>query len=182
MLHSTISQLLLTLLHRRNCYWALLMKMYILTVCRCISDGFCLARAADCACASCMYICICTYVYTYHSSAAQDDGVVLVRTEPSDQSPCPGQTGEYECHSEIPVSTLVWTLPTGESLPDFTGGSMNGSRRTASDGVYVATLTSLVPDDDPNSDFFFFTSTLLIMETVKLITPTSPVLFLLEMM
>ena len=104
---------------------------------------------------------------TYHSSAGQDDGVVLVRTEPSDQSPCPGQTVEYECHSEIPVGTLVWALPTGESLPDFTGGSMNGSRRTASDGVYVATLTSLVPDNDPDSDFFFFTSTLLITETVN---------------
>ena len=104
---------------------------------------------------------------TYHSSAGQDDGVVLVRTEPSDQSPCPGQMVEYECHSEIPVSTLVWTLPTGESLPDFTTGSMNGSRRTASDGVPVANLTSIVPDDDPNSDFFFFTSTLLITETVN---------------
>ena len=104
---------------------------------------------------------------TYHSSAGQDDGVVLVRTEPSQQSPCPGQTVEYECHSEIPVAALVWTLPTGESLPDFTTGSMVGSTRTASDGVGVATLTSIVPDNDPNTDFFFFTSTLLIMETIN---------------
>ena len=92
---------------------------------------------------------------TYHSSAAQED-VVLVRTEPSDQSPCPGQMVEYECRIQTPVNTLVWTLPTGDDLPEFAGfDDVNDNR---SSGSFTATLTGKMMSSI--SGRFFFNSTM----------------------
>ena len=42
-----------------------------------------------------------------------------------------------------------------------------GDVRTSSDSIYSATLTGKTEDDDPNTDLFFFTSALLILEPVN---------------
>ena len=94
------------------------------------------------------------------SSLVSED-VVLVRTEPSDQSPCPDQTVEYECQIMTPATSLVWTLPNGERLTEFDGFSDIGDNRTS--GVYTATLTNREEDDNPDTNRFIFTSTLLII-------------------
>ena len=97
------------------------------------------------------------------SSLVSED-VVLVRTEPSDQSPCPDQTVEYECQIMTPTDNLQWTLPTEETL-SYNAAADTGSVETSTDGTYRATLTSIV--GDPNSNRFFFTSTLTITETTN---------------
>ena len=97
---------------------------------------------------------------------AQD--IVLERIEPDPgQLPCPSQTVMYQCQILVPSSGLIWTLPNGTL--QFSIISNEGAVRPTSpgDGVYTATLTSKTEDDDPGTDLFFFTSTLLILETVN---------------
>ena len=65
----------------------------------------------------------------------------------------------------IPTALLSWILPSGDTLPDFTGGSSVGTVRNSSDDQYSATLTGKMEDDDPNSDNFFFNSTLLVVNS-----------------
>ena len=89
-------------------------------------------------------------ICTYHSSAAQED-IVLVRIEPSDQSPCPGQMVEYECRIQTPVNTLAWTLPTGVDLPALSGFEGVGTVRM--DGSFTAHLTG-VNSGDISGEFF----------------------------
>ena len=57
-------------------------------------------------------------------------------------------------------------LPSGVGL-GFTGVSPVGRVRNSSDDQFSATLTSKMGDEDPDSDDFFFTSTLLIIDPVN---------------
>ena len=94
-------------------------------------------------------------------------GITLVRTEPDPQQlPCPQQRIEFLCQILVPSSVLTWTLPTGDQL-QFSILRNIGDVRNSSDNVYSATLTGKTEDDDPNTDRFFFTSTLLILEPVN---------------
>ena len=97
--------------------------------------------------------------------------VVIERIEPdpvTQEFPCPHQIVQYKCQTLIPTATLTWRLPSGDTLPDFTGGSSVGRVRNSSDDQSSATLTGKVEDDDdPESDRFFFNSTLLILEPIN---------------
>ena len=57
-------------------------------------------------------------------------------------------------------------LPSGVGL-GFTGASSVGRVRNSSDDQFSATLTSKMVDENPDSDDLFFTSTLLIIDTVN---------------
>ena len=57
-------------------------------------------------------------------------------------------------------------LPSGVGL-GFTGASSVGRVRNSSDDQFSATLTSKIEDEDPDSDDFFCTSTLLIIDPVN---------------
>ena len=97
-------------------------------------------------------------------AVAQD--VVIERIEPdpaTQEFPCPHQIVQYKCQTLIPLTALTWRLPSGDTLPDFTGGSSVGRVRNSSDDQFSATLTGKMEDGDPNTDLFFFTSTLLIV-------------------
>ena len=74
----------------------------------------------------------------------------------------------YQCRVLVPSLGLTWTLPNDGTL-EFSGASNEGAVRPSppGDGVYTATLTNKTEDDDPGTDRFFFTSTLLILETVN---------------
>ena len=101
-------------------------------------------------------------------SVAED--VVIERIEPdpaTQEFPCPHQIVQYKCQTLIPTATLTWRLPSGDTLPDFTGGSSVGAVRNSSDDQFSATLTGKMDDDDPDTDLFFFTSTLLILEPIN---------------
>ena len=103
------------------------------------------------------------------TGAAQD--IVLERIEPDPgQLPCPNQRVMYQCHILVPSSVLTWTLPNGDGTLEFDILSNEGALRPSppGDGVYTATLTSKTEDDDPGTHRFFFTSTLLILETVNI--------------
>ena len=102
------------------------------------------------------------------TGAAQD--IVLERIEPDPgQLPCPNQRVMYQCQIMVSSSGLVWTLPNGDGTLMFSILSNEGAVRPTPpvDGVYIATLTSKTEDGVPGTDLFFFTSTLLIMETVN---------------
>ena len=100
---------------------------------------------------------------TFLAAITQGD-VSLERTEPDSQKvPCPQQMIELECEIMVPTATLIWTLPTGEML-EFGVLRNVGDVRNSPDKVYNATLTGKREDNDPATDRFFFTSTLLILE------------------
>ena len=96
---------------------------------------------------------------------AQD--IVLERIEQDlSQLPCPQQTVKYLCEVMVPSFSLTWTIPTGDLL-EFSTSRDVGEIRNSTDNVYSANLTSRMEDTDPDSDRFFFSSTLLILETVN---------------
>ena len=95
--------------------------------------------------------------------AAQD--ISLVRTEP-EQLPCPQQRIEFQCETIVASQTLIWTLPTSDTI-EFGVPRPVGEVLNSSDNVYSATLTNKIEDEDPNTDRFFFTSTLLVLEPVN---------------
>ena len=97
-------------------------------------------------------------------AVAQD--IVLERIEPDPaQLPCPQQTVIYLCQIMVPSVGLIWTVPNGDYL-EFDILNNKGEFHNFSDNVYSATLTSKMEDPDtPNR--FFFSSTLLILETVN---------------
>ena len=103
------------------------------------------------------------------TGAAQD--IVLERIEPDPgQLPCPNQRVMYQCRILVPSYGLTWTLPNDDGTLQFSILSNEGDVRPTppgDDGVYIATLTNKTEDDDPGTDRFFFTSTLLILETVN---------------
>ena len=73
---------------------------------------------------------------------------------------------QYKCQTLIPTATLTWRLLCG-GTPEFTGGTPVGRVRNSSDDQFSATLTGKIEDDDPDTDRFFFTSTLLILEPMN---------------
>ena len=96
-------------------------------------------------------------------SAAED--VVIEMIEPATQEfPCPHQIVQYKCQTLIQTATLTWRLPSGDTLPEFTGNGSVGRVRNSSDDQFSATLSGKIEDDDPDTDPFFFTSTLLILK------------------
>ena len=102
------------------------------------------------------------------TGAAQD--IVLERIEPDHgQLPCPNQRVMYQCRVMIPSSRLTWTLPNNDGTQQFSIlSNVDDVRPTPpGDGVYTATLINKTEDGVPGSDLFFFTSTLLILETVN---------------
>jgi hypothetical protein len=97
--------------------------------------------------------------------AAQE--ISLERTKPDPQQlPCPQQMIEFQCEILVPTTTLIWGLHTGEML-EFGVLRSVGYVRSSPDNVYSATLTEKREDDDPDTERFFFTSTLLIREPVN---------------
>ena len=101
------------------------------------------------------------------TGAAQD--IVLERIEPDPgQFPCPNQRVLYQCQILVPSLGLAWTLPNDDGTLRFSGlSNVDDIRPTppGDDGVYIATLTNKTEDGVPGTDLFFFTSTLLILET-----------------
>ena len=98
------------------------------------------------------------------------EDVVIERIEPdpaTQEFPCPHQIVQYKCQILIPTASLTWRLPSGDTLPEFSGGSSVGRVRNSSDDQFSATLTGKMEDDDPDTDRFFFTSTLLILEPIN---------------
>ena len=107
------------------------------------------------------------------TGAAQN--IVLERIEPDPgQLPCLNQRVLYQCQILVPSSGLIWILPNDDGTLQFSIISNEGDVRPIppGDGVYIATLTSKTEDGDPGTDLFFFTSTLLILETVNGTTVT----------
>ena len=78
---------------------------------------------------------------------------------------------KLQCEIMVPTTTLIWALPTGEML-EFGILKDVGFVRTSSDNAYTATLTGKREDNDPDTDRFFFSSTLLILEPVNQTTLT----------
>ena len=58
---------------------------------------------------------------------------------------------QYKCQTMIPAVALTWRLPSGDTLPDFTGASSVGRVRNSSDDQFSATLTGKMEDDDPDT-------------------------------
>ncbi|CAI8044939.1 hypothetical protein GBAR_LOCUS24880 [Geodia barretti] len=103
-------------------------------------------------------------------SAAQE--ISLERTKPDPQQlPCPQQMIEFQCEILVPTTTLIWGLHTGQML-EFGVLRSVGDVRSSSDNVYSATLTGKREDNDPDTERFFFASTLLIREPVNQTTLT----------
>ena len=103
----------------------------------------------------------------FYNIVAED--IVIRRTEPdpnSQEFPCPHQRVQYECTTLRPVAVMTWILPSGVGL-GFTGASPVGRVRNSSDDQFSTTLTRKMEDEDPDSDDFFFTSTLLIIDPVN---------------
>ena len=94
--------------------------------------------------------------------------VERIEPDPATQEfPCPHQIVQYKCQTLLPTATLTWRLPSGDTLPDFTGGSSVGAVRNSSDDQFSATLTGKMEDDDTMTDFFFLNSTLLILKLIN---------------
>ena len=99
--------------------------------------------------------------------AAADVVIERIKADSATQKfPCPHQIVKYKCQTLIPTATLTWKLPSG-GTPEFTGGTPVGRVRNSSDDQFSATLTGKMEDDDPDTDRFFFTSTLLILEPIN---------------
>lgn len=96
---------------------------------------------------------------------AQD--VNLMRAKPNpEQLPCPDQTVEFSCQIMVPSASLIWILPTGVHL-EFNIARNVGDIRNSSNNIYSANLTNKIEDDDPSTDRFLFSSTLLILQPVN---------------
>ena len=89
-----------------------------------------------------------------------------MRTEPDpEQLPCPEQTVQFTCQIMVPSASLIWTLPTGDL--EFSITRNVGDIRNSSNNIYSANLTNKIEDDDPSTDRFLFSSTLLILQPVN---------------
>ena len=102
-----------------------------------------------------------------HTVSAQEDDIILVRTEPdstSQELPCANQMIVYECRLLIPTFALTWRLPNGEEL-EFHSDNDIIENNTLTDGTTIATLTEMV---SAGGGRFLFTSTLLIQETIDM--------------
>ena len=107
-----------------------------------------------------------------HTVLAQEDDIILVRTEPdptSQELPCANQRIEYECQQLIPSESLIWSLPNNEALR-FSFLRDIDDIETSDDNNYIATLTNKTEGEE--IDTFLFTSTLMILEPVDRSTVT----------
>ena len=101
-----------------------------------------------------------------HTVLAQEDDIILVRTEPdptSQELPCANQIIEYECRL-LSSFTLTWILPNGEEL-EFNSGNDIIENNNLTSGTTIATLTEIM---SAGGGRFLFTSTLLIQETIDM--------------
>ena len=73
---------------------------------------------------------------------------------------------KFECEILVPTATLIWTLPNDEIL-EFGVLKNIGEERSSPNNDYIATLTGKMEDSDPETDRFFFTSTLLVKEPIN---------------
>ena len=106
-------------------------------------------------------------MFCSHTVSAQEDDIILVRTEPdptSQELPCANQIIVYECRLLIPTFTLTWILPNGEEL-EFNSDNDIIENNTVSNGTTIATLTEMMP---AGGGRFLFSSTLLIQETIDM--------------
>ena len=104
--------------------------------------------------------------FCLHTVLAQEDDIILVRTEPdptSQELPCANKIIVYECQQLIPSSELAWILPNNEVLR-FSFRDINDTEPSDDDN-YIATLTNKTEGD--LTDTFLFTSTLMILEPVN---------------
>ena len=105
--------------------------------------------------------------FCLHTVLAQEDDIILVRTEPDptfQELPCANQTIVYECR--LPSSfALTWRLPNGVEL-EFNSDNDIIENNTLTDGTTIATLTEIISAG--GSGRFLFTSTLLIQETIDM--------------
>ena len=111
-------------------------------------------------------------MFCSHTVLAQEDDIILVRTEPdptSQELPCANQIIVYECKQLIPSESLIWTLPNNEILRFSLLRDINDTQ-TSDDDNYIATLTNKIEGEV--TDTFFFTSTLMILEPVNVSTVT----------
>ena len=83
-----------------------------------------------------------------------------------EQLPCPNQKITVQCQIMVPTTSLTWTLPSDDSLEFGVLQNVNDVRNS-SNNIYSATLTGRAEDNDPNTDLFFFTSTLLVLDPVN---------------
>ena len=107
-----------------------------------------------------------------HTVLAQEDDIILVRTEPdptSQELPCANKMIEYECQQLIPSESLIWILPNNEVLRFSFSRNINDTE-TSDDDNYIATLTNKIEGEE--IDTFFCTSTLMILEPVNVSTVT----------
>ena len=111
------------------------------------------------------------YTYTFNfdvnTVSAQEDDIILVRTEPdptSQELPCANQIIVYECQQLKPSSELIWTLPNNEILRFSDSRNINDTEPSDDDN-YIATLINKI--DGEMTDTVFFTSTLMILEPVN---------------
>ena len=106
-------------------------------------------------------------MFCSHTVSAQEDDIILVRTEPdptSQELPCANQMIVYECQQLIPSSELIWTLPNNEALRFSLLRDINDTEPSDDDN-YIATLTNKIEGEVIGT--FFFTSTLIILEPVN---------------
>ena len=106
-------------------------------------------------------------MFCSHTVLAQEDDIILVRTEPdptSQELPCANQRIGYECRLLIPTFTLSWRLPNGEEL-EFNSDNDIIENNTLTNGITIATLTEMISEGGGR---FLFTSTLLIQETIDM--------------
>ena len=105
-------------------------------------------------------------MFCSHTVLAQEDDIILVRTEPdptSQELPCANKIIVYECQQLIPSFELTWTLPNNEILRFSQSRDINDTE-TSDDDNYIATLTNKIEGEV--LDTFLFTSTLMILEPV----------------
>ena len=109
-------------------------------------------------------------MFCSHTVLAQEDYIILVRTEPdptSQELPCANQMIVYECRLLIPSSELIWSLPNNEILRFSQSRDINDTEPPdpSDDDNYIATLTNKIEGEE--IDTFFYTSTLMILEPVN---------------
>ena len=106
-------------------------------------------------------------MFCSHTVLAQEDDIILVRTEPdpiSQELPCANQIIVYECRL-LSSFALTWILPNGVEL-EFNSDNNIIDNNTLASGTTIATLTEIMPAG--GSGRFLFTSTLLIQETIDM--------------
>ena len=109
-------------------------------------------------------------MFCSHTVSAQEDDIILVRTEPdptSQELPCAEEIIVYECQQLISSESVTWTLPNNEELRFSASRDISDTEPPdpSDDDNYIATLTNKIDGDE--DDTFLFTSSLMILEPVN---------------